>query len=168
MSTTGQASFPYWLGNYPQPMAYGSFSRNSDKTVTGANVATPIEYDTTETASQTYYSGSRIYVQATGTYRIFYTIQTDTSSGGQQTVTIFFRQNGVDVPRSGSLFTIQNNGENIAACEIMLPLLAGDYIEVVMLSADANMTANYLAGGGIAPNTFPAIPAIITTLNRIA
>lgn len=160
--------YPYWLGNNPQPLPYGSFARNQDQTVAGANVSTAIIYDTTVASSQIYYSGSRIYVSAIGIYRILYTVQVDTTSGGQQSVAIYIRKNGVDVPDSNSFFTIQNNGEVIAACEIILALVSGDYIEIIMRSSDANMTANYIAAGGTAPNTYPATPAIITNIQKIA
>lgn len=165
---TGNAMFPYWLGNYPQPLPYGCFTSSSDQEVSGANVTLKLTYDTTETASQTYYVGSKIYVQATGIYRVLFTIQTDTSSGGQQSVLVWFVKNGVNVPRSASTYTIQNNGANIAACETILPLLSGDYIEIAMQSPDANMTAEFTAAGGVAPNDYPAVPSIITTIQKIA
>ena len=160
--------YPYWLGNNPQPLPYGSFSRNDDQVVTGANVSTALIYDTLLASSQTYYSGSKVYVQATGVYRILYTIQVDTTSGGQQALAVYVRLNGVDVPDSCSFFTLQNNAENIAASEILLPMLAGDYIEIIMRSSDANMTASYIPAGGVAPNTYPASPAIITNIQKIA
>jgi len=160
--------YPYWLGQNPQPLPYGSFYSTASQTVTGANVTTPLTYTSTATASQTYFSGSRIYVQATGTYRVIFTVQFDTTSGGQHAVRVWFRKNGVNVPASNSFFTIQNNGENVAACEIILPLLAGDYVEVVMQSTDAGMTASYIVPGGSSPNDYPGAPSIITDINKIA
>lgn len=160
--------YPYWLGANPQPLPYGSFSSTQSQPVTGANVTTALTYNVIDAASQVYTSGSRIYVQASGVYRILYTMQTDTSSGGQQTVTVWLRKNGVNVANTASLFTIQNNGENLAVCEILLPLLAGDYIEVVFQSPDLNMTAAYKAPSGVAPNDIPAVPSIITVIQKIA
>ena len=160
--------YPFWLGSNPQPLPYGSFSSTQDQTVTGANTTTVLTYNTTDYASQTYYSGGKIYVQATGTYRILFTIQCDTTSGGQQSVTIWFRHNGVNIANSASRFTIQNNGENIPVCEIFHQMLAGDYVEVVFQSADANMRADYTAAGGVAPNDYPATPSIITVIQKIA
>lgn len=160
--------YPYWLGQNPQPLPYGSFSSTQSQTVTGANVTTVLTYNNTESASQTYFSGSKIYVQATGVYRLLYTVQFDTTSGGAQTVSVWIRKNDVNVTNSGSRFTIANNAENIAACEIILSLLAGDYVEVVCQSTDAGMTAAYIAAGGVAPNNYPAIPSIITDIQKIA
>lgn len=166
--STGPALFPYWLGQYPPPNPYGSFSSSQSQTVTGANTTTVITYNTTETASQTYYSGGKIYVQATGVYRILYTIQCDTTSGGAQSVRVWLRQNGTNVPRTNSFFTIANNGENVAACEFIVSLLAGDYIEIVFQSTDANMTASAIVAGGVGANAYPATPSIITNINKIA
>ena len=160
--------YPYWLGNNPQPLPYGSFSSNTNQKVTGANVTTVLQFDTTEGASQIFNGSGKITVQATGVYKILYSIQVDTSSGGQQSLYVWLRKNGVNIPRSASYFTLQNNGENIAASEIIASLLAGDYIEVVFQSADANMTASYIAPGGVAPNNYPASPSVILDINKIA
>lgn len=160
--------YPYWLGQNPQPLPYGSFSSTQDQIVTGANTTTVLTYNTIDYASQIYNVGGKIYVQATGLYRILYTVQIDTTSGGQQSVIVWFRHNGVNIANSATTFTIQNNGENIAVCEIFHFMLAGDYVEVVFQSSDANMRAEYTAGGGVAPNDYPAIPSIITVIQKIA
>jgi hypothetical protein len=165
---TSTAGYPYWLGINPQPNPYGSFSSLADQIVTGANTATALTYTTTDIASQIYYSGSKIYVQATGVYRILYTVQMDTTSGGSQSVTVYIKKNGINIPNTASIFTIANNAENIAACEIMVSMLAGDYVEVFMISSDANMRAEYTAASGVAPNDVPAIPSIITVIQKIA
>ena len=160
--------YPFWLGQNPQPLPYGCFLSTQNQTVAGANINTPLTYNVTDLASQTYISGSKIYVEASGVYRVLFTVQTDTTSGGSQTVIIFFRKNGVNIANSASTFTIANNAENIAVCEIIVSLLYGDYIEVVMQSSDAGMKASYFAAGGVAPNTYPAVPSIITVIQKIA
>lgn len=165
---SGSQLYPYWLGQNPQPQPYGSFSSSQIQTVAGANTTTIITYDTTEGASQTYYSGGKVYVQATGVYRILYTIQCDTTSGGSQRVIIWLRQNGVNVARTTSQFTIANNGENLAVCEYIISLLAGDYIEIAFQSPDAGMRADAIVAGGVAPNNYPATPSIILDINKIA
>ena len=160
--------YPYWLGNNPQPQPYGSFSSTQSQTVTGANTTTVLTYNTTEAASQAYNSGGKIYVQASGIYRIFFSIQCDTTSGGAQSVLVWIRVNGVNAPRTNSFFTIANNGENVAASEFILSLLAGDYIEIVFQSSDANMTAQAFAAGGTPPNNYPSVPSIVTNIQKIA
>lgn len=160
--------YPYWLGQNPQPLPYGSFSSTQSQTVTGANVTTVLTYNNTEAASQTYFSGSKIYVQATGVYRLLYTVEFDTTSGGAQNVKVWLQKNGTNISNTGSTFSIANNAENIAACECIFSMLAGDYVEVVCQSADAGMTASYTAAGGVAPNNYPAIPSIITDIQKIA
>ena len=92
----------------------------------------------------------------------------DTTSGGAQRVIIWLRKNGTNVDRSSSQFTIANNGENVATCEYIISLLAGDYVEIAFQSPDAGMTASYIAAGGVGANAYPATPSIITNINRIA
>lgn len=131
-------------------------------------MTTIMTYNNTDVASQTYFSGSRIYVQAIGVYRVLSSVQFDTTSGGSQRVTYWYRKNGTNIDNTASTFTIANNGENVGTVEIMVPLLAGDYIELVMQSSDAGMTAAYSAPSGVAPNNIPAIPSIITVIQKIA
>ncbi len=164
----GSQLYPYWLGQNPQPLPYGSFSSTQSQTVSGANVTTIMTYNNTDAASQTYNSGSRIYVQATGVYRVLSSVQFDTTSGGSQRVTYWFRKNGTNIANTASTFTIANNAENVGTVEIIVFLLAGDYVELVMQSPDTNMTAAYFAPSGVAPNNIPAIPSIITVLQKIA
>ena len=166
--SSGYLLNPYWLGQNPQPQPYGSFTSTQSQQVSGANVTTVMTYNNTEVASQIYNNGAKIYVQATGVYRVLATVQFDTTSGGQQRVTFWFRKNGTNIANSASTFTIQNNGENVGECEIFVSLLAGDYVEVVMQSPDVNMSASYTAPSGTVPNAIPAVPSIITVIQKIA
>jgi len=156
------------LGQNPQPLPYGSFSSTQDQKVIGANTTTVMTYNTTDIASQIYFSGSRIYVQSSGVYRVLSSVQFDTSSGGTQRVTYWYRKNGTNIPNTASTFTIANNGENVGTVEILVSLNAGDYIELVMISPDANMTAQYTIPTGSAPNAVPAVPSIITVIQKLA
>ena len=160
--------YPYWLGQNPQPLPYGSFSSLANQPSAGANTTTVLTYTNTEAASQTYSSGGKIYVQASGVYRVLYTVQFDTTSGGAHTVKVWVRKNGTNIANTASVFSIANNAENIAACEVIVSLLYGDYVEVVFQSSDAGMTASYTAAGGVAPNAYPAVPSIITDIQKIA
>jgi hypothetical protein len=74
----------------------------------------------------------------------------------------------VNVARTTSQFTIANNGENLAVCEYIISLLAGDYIEIAFQSPDAGMRADAIVAGGVAPNNYPATPSIILDINKIA
>lgn len=125
-------------------------------------------YNTADYASQITFSGSRITPQSSGVYRVLSSVQFDTSSGGTNKVTYWYRKNGVNIANTASTFTIANNGENVGTVEILVSLLAGDYVELVMQSSDANMTAAYFAPSGSAPNAIPAIPSIITVIQKLA
>jgi len=167
LSGTG-IGYPYWLGQNPQPQPYGSFSSTQAQTVTGSGVTTVLTYNNTDLASQIYSIGSRIYVQASGIYRVLSSVQFDTTSGGTRQVTYWYRKNGTNIANTASTFTIANNGENVGTVEIAVSLLAGDYVELVFQSADAGMTAAYFPPSGSAPNAIPAIPSIITVIQKIA
>lgn len=161
--------YPFWLGQNPQPNPYGSFSSTQTQTVTGVGVTTVLTYNTTDIASQIYNTGGKIYVQASGIYRLLYSVQLDTNTGGPNNVAyIWVRKNGVNVANTTTIFIITNTEELAATCETILYLSFGDYVEVVFQSQDAGMKAIAISAGGVAPNNYPAIPSIITNIQKIA
>ena len=159
---------PRFIPPYNQVLGYGQFSYNASITVAGANVATPIPYDTTEIAQFCTYSGSTIEVLKAGVWKFAYSIQLDKSGGGTSHVDIWIKINGTNVPRSTSRTTVVGqNGENFVYCEYILSLNLNDKIQVYFSSPDNTMLAQYFAPSGVAPNEIPAVPSIITTLFQL-
>lgn len=168
MSGINLPTLPYWLGQFPPIDPYGSFTSLANQKVAGANIATPLTYTTTELASNIYYTGSKVYVQDSGVFRVLFTIQMSTISGGINSLNIWLRRNGVNVKNTNSFYSLSNNAFSLAVCELLVELQSGDYIEIVFQSADANMTASYVAAAGTPPNNYPDTPSIILNINKIA
>lgn len=157
-----------YIPPYSETLGYGQFSRNSDLVVSGANVATAVGYDTTEIAQFCAYSGSTIEILKAGVWKFAYSIQLDKSSGGTEYVDIWIKINGSNVPRSASRTTVAGqNGENFVMCEYILDLNLYDKIQVYFTSPDNTMKLAYFASGGVAPNDYPTVPAIISTLVQL-
>jgi hypothetical protein len=136
---------------YIPPLGYGQFSYNADVVVAGANVATPVPYDTTEIAQFCGFSGSTIEVTKAGVWKFAYSVQLDKSGGGVNSVDMWIKINGSNVPRSSSRTTVQgNNGENFVMCEYILDLNLNDKIQVYFTSPDATMKLAYFAKEPIA------------------
>jgi len=154
---------------YIPPLGYGQFSRNSDLIVSGANVATAVGYDTTEIAQFCAFSGSTIEILKAGVWKFANSVQLDKVGAGVDYVDIWIKINNSNVPRSASRTTVQgNNGENFVMCEYILDLNLYDKIQVYFTSPDNTMKLAYFASGGVAPNDFPAVPAIISTLVQLS
>ena len=149
------------------PYAYGAFTANTAQTI-GTDLAISTILDTTEASaggiSIVGGTGTKVAVSTTGIYRILASPQFDTTSGGQNTVDFWLAKNGVNIPRSASKLTIQNNGEIFTSVEVILPMDAQDYVETLFTSTDINMTLNTFAATGVVPE----VPALIFNINKIA
>ena len=153
---------------YNEVLGYGQFTSNADVVVAGANVATPVPYDTTEIAQFCGFSGSTIEVTKAGIWKFAYSVQLDKSGGGTEYVDIWIKVNGTNVPRSASRTTVAGqSGENFVMCEYILDLNLNDKIQVYFISPNATMKLAYFSGTGTAPNDVPAVPSIISTLVQL-
>jgi len=158
-----------WLPPYNQTLGYGQFSYNANVSLAGANVATPIPYDTTEIAQFCSYTGSSINILKAGVWKFAYSLQLDRTGGGTIHTDIWIKKNGVNVPRSTSRIAVQGtNGESLVYCEYILSCNLNDTIQVYFASSDTSVIGAYFAGSGTAPNDIPAVPAIITTLVQLS
>lgn len=147
---------------------YGTFSSTASQTVSGANAATVITFDTEEDSNNmSLANSSRLTVNETGDYFFQFSAQFY-KSGGSSAVQgdVWLRKNGVDLPRTNSRFTLQGNpNELLLSLSYILDLDAGDYVQVVFSSADAGV--QIVALGAQTSPTRPALPSIIATLNLV-
>lgn len=152
---------------------YGAFSRNTSQTAGAANTPATIEYDTTEESSGIYLSNnSRLYVRNAGTYNVQFSIQLASDDNALQYADVWFRKNGIDIPRSASRFDLPirkaagNPSHVIGTVNIFIELAAGDYVEVAgLVSATTVSLISYAASTSPAR---PVIPAAIVTMQYIA
>ena len=101
-----------------------------------------------------------------GIYNIQFSIQMLTFDNVIDNVTIWFRQNGVDIPYSAGVATIPGKhgiypGTAIISWNLVLPLNAGDYIQLIFASNTGNTVAATYPPG--TTPVHPASPSIIVT-----
>lgn len=150
--------------------AYGSFISSVTQTNTGPAATRLMYFDVAPVASSgvTLASNgtdlSRMTVANTGVYNVMFSAQILTSSGGSQSAFIWLRINGSNVASSNFEFSIAKNNANlVAAWSWMVPMTAGQYVEIAWESADANLTLAHTAS----PTYGPAIPSIIATISAV-
>lgn len=147
---------------------YGSFSDSTTQTIT-ANTATPMTFNTTEESNGVSIGSptSRIVIANAGTYNVQFSAQMDKTDGGQDDATIWFRVNGVNVPRTATDVTIEQQARRIvAAWNFVYTFTAGQYFELVWSSPDSSM--RLLSEGTSSNPTRPAVPSVILTVTRVA
>ena len=152
------------------PLVWGSFSSTTSQIVSAINTTTLTTFNTSDvTPTGVALLGalptSQIQVSVAVTkLRIQSSIIIGTTASGG-----FFRfwlkQNGVNVPNTTSIVTIQNANDNaLAVCEWFVAAAANDIFEVAYQSDNATGQIIAVAAGGVAPDDYPATPSIITTL----
>lgn len=153
------------------PAAYGSFSSTQTQSIVIAPTVTSITYNTTDLAGGgVALSGATptpsIRVPGNGVYRVITSVQLNKQPSGGSTgdVYIWFAVNGTAVPNSATKSAISNNIEQVMTVEVLLTLNAGDLVSIQSQATDLGQQA--LAE--VATATVPAIPSIITIVQRIA
>jgi hypothetical protein len=164
--TTGTTGFTGPMGPVGAGGALGYYGVFSDSTTqTDFSTARPLTYNTTEATNGVHLGipSSRIYFDATGVYNIQFSAQMDLASGAQEQVTIWFRRNGTNIPRSATYVTIKNQNEfQVPAWNFVDTFQAEDYVEIMALSDGAH--AQFPA---YPSNSVPAIPSVIVTVTQV-
>lgn len=102
---------------------------------------------------------SRIVASNAGLYAIRVALQITSSSSSTQSVFIWARKGGVDIPLSSSHVTVASNSSYILPnVAFVIPLLAGEYFEIMtaVTSTNVSLSAN---AAQVAPYPRPASPS---------
>jgi hypothetical protein len=146
--------------------AYGSFYDTTTQSGS-ANTAYAIKHNTTDLSSDvSIVSDTRITMAEAGVYTIISTQQFKHTSGGTVYITGWIRKNGVDVANSATDLTLKGNGATeLYAINYFVEAAAGDYFELIWSATDSSTEIVYQAAR--TSPTRPAVPSVITTVNRV-
>jgi len=142
--------------------------------VPSATTALAIPYDTTDYSNQVSLDptdNSKVVFAIAGIYNIQFSIQLLNGKSSIDNVTLWFRQNGVDIPNTAGIATVPLGpgttlGASIVAWNLVLSINANDYIQLMMAS-DSGDTVAGTYPPGTAP-VHPVSPAIILTANFVS
>jgi len=150
---------------------WGSFYSTQDQIAASTTVAYPITLNNTDPDSNgvSVVSNSRITFAYAGVYNIEFSVQADRVSGsGTDTIDIWFRKNGTDLPESNGVITVSGGAaaaKTIAAWNYMLELVANDYVELIWRTSDIRLELIH-EPAGTSP-TRPAVPSVIVTAHQV-
>ena len=112
-------------------------------------------------------ASTQITFTAAGTYMLAPSIQFKNTDSNDHDVTVWFRKNGTNIANSATILTIPkaaDGGVTVFSLSFFDTVTAGQYIEVMWLPEDVDVTVEFIAAGAIAP----AIPSVVCPVMRIA
>lgn len=147
--------------------AYGSFVDLASQTNTAPNSALPVLVrQTLLSDGVTVAEGSKITVAQSGVYNIAFSLQVTKTDAGVDTVFVWLRTGGTDVPASNTGLRLSGGGDKqVAAWNFVVEIPAGGNAELIWSSADAN--ALLLYEDDASTPLGPAIPSVIVTVNQV-
>ena len=152
---------------------YGAFSSDQDQSTT-ANTATLMTLNTTDFANQVSISSSKITVVNAGLYNLQFSAQFQNTDNQIQDISIWLRQNGVDIPGSTGFVSIParksasagEEAHEIIGWNYYVQMQASDYIEIWWSATLASVTIqNYPASTG---PVRPSTQSVVATLSFVS
>jgi len=151
-------------------LPYGAFSSDQDQTTT-ANTATLMTLNTTDFSNGVTIDTSKITVATAGIYNLQFSTQFQNIDNQPQDISIWLKQNGVDIPGSTGFISIPAKAGAIEAHEIIgwnyyVSMAANDYIEIYWSTTDADVTIqHYPAGTG---PVRPSTQSVVVTMTFVS
>ena len=142
--------------------------------VASASTALAIPFDTTDTSNQVSIDSldnTKIVFAVAGYYNIQFSIQLINATSSIDNVTLWFRQNTVDIANTAGIISIPSKhaggiGAAIISWNLVVPVNSGDNIQLMMHSNSGNTVAGTYPPG-TAP-VHPASPSVILTATFVS
>ena len=150
---------------------WGSFWSTSDQTNPTANTMNLFTLNNADPSNNLVdLSGSTptsiVKVLNSNVYNIQFSVQLKHGNSSKIDVDIWLRKNGANVADTNSRISLNVNDQHVVpAWNFVLPLTAGDYIELAWSSADTSVFAEY--DPPATSPTRPAVPSIILTVTDV-
>jgi hypothetical protein len=153
---------------------HGAFSSDQDQSTT-ANTATLMTLNTTDFSNGgVTISSSKITATVPGTYNLQFSAQFQNTDNAIQDMSIWLRQNGVDIPGSTGLVSIParksasagQEAHEIVGWNYYVQLQANDYIELWWSTTNATVTIQHYPAstGPVRPST----QSVVATLSFVS
>jgi len=147
----------------------GSFYDSNSQTTT-SGVAVPMIFGTDDisgmgvsVSADLSLNKTLIGVDSAGVYNIQFSAQIRNGAGAAE-VDIWFRKNGVNIPNSNTVVTMQSNSSGVASWNYFVQIQPGDTIQIMWTQNNNN--AFLVAAAAVAPH--PSTPSTILTVNRVS
>ena len=164
---------PYSAAANADSAPFGEFQDDTDQTAASTTVAYAMKLNTTDFSNGVFVSNnSRINVSDYGVYNLQYSAQFTNTDSQEQDISIWFRKNGVNIPKSNSEYTIGPrhgslvDGRLITALNFFIEMNAGDYAEIMWSTTSTAVSLQHIAAQ--TSPTRPETPSLIVTMQYVA
>jgi hypothetical protein len=162
------------FGDYARSEYFNHGAWQDTTTQTGSITAgTPFTFNTADVLDGvTLVSGSRLTVAVTGDYNIQWSGQFQNVENEIESVTVWLRVNGVDVPGSAGVISLAARknatifARTIIGWNYFLSLTAGQYVQIVWLPSVASITVPAFPASAVTP-IYPSTASVIVTVNQV-
>lgn len=146
---------------------FGVFSDTTNQTAASANTAYGIKFNTTDIAagfSIDSLDTTKIIANTTGLYNFQFSIQFTSTNSSRAKIWIWYRKNGVDVPHSATVLTIDsNNGKLAPAWNFVVSLQATEYFQLYWATDSTSVSLSAEAATAFAPS----VPSALITVTQV-
>ena len=147
---------------------FGSFYQETSQSGFTQDTIYALSASTTaDNAGITVVDNTKFTVASGGTFNLQFSAQLQKTQGGtSESITIWLRINGNDVPWSSTDLTFANNNVlSVAAWNFVSQLNAGDYMELMFSTTDTHIIL--YGQPSVGTPTRPGIPSLIVTVVQI-
>lgn len=147
-----------------QQQYYGRFARTTTQTANTINTGYPIIFDDTEISNGVVIgvTPSHIIVSESGFYQFDISLEVEATSN-KGVVYVWFRKNGVDIPKSSRSNTITNGDVFAITSSLQISLNANDYVEIVWAASASGIQLK----SNESPVVGPSVAAALLSVGQI-
>jgi hypothetical protein len=154
-------------------LPYGAWQDDTDQSAANTTTAYPITFNTTDYSNGiSVVSGSQLKVDYSGLYNLQFSFQLANMANSTEDVSIWFRKNGTDIPKSNTDFGLapRKNATDpyhvVAAMNYFIDLAKDDYIQIMWSTTNTLVTID--AKPTRTSPTRPSTPSTIATMNYVS
>lgn len=143
---------------------YGSFFDTTDQSANTTNTPFAVRYSNTQISSGFHVANNtQIVAEHAGLYNYQFSVQVDsTNASSGQSIWIWYRKNGEDVPATASRVTI-NRDYKVLGWNFIESMQIGEYFELMWATDSGNVKLN----APPASSFCPSIPSVILTVTQV-
>lgn len=124
----------------PSSSYYGQFYSSSTQTNAAVNTVNTVSFPSTSLNNGITTSGTDITFANAGVYKITYELQAETTSGGGGDINVWIAVNGINLPNSNTISTLEGGGDDLMLNRsYLVNVTAGQSIRVLWSSSVSSM-----------------------------